>query len=92
MVGIPYNVCHGLAKLSNIARYEVLLVVAVKNVYCLLARNVVDIYRCFRETCLLHLSEAHDEIIATDLIPHVSDVIGSGRPHLLTSTVVNRSL
>jgi hypothetical protein len=61
-------------------------VVAVKNVYCLPTCNLIDIYRCFRETCSLHLSESHDEIVEINLIPHVSDVIGSGQPHLLTSS------
>jgi len=55
-----------------------------------MACNLVAIYRCFRETCCLHVSESHDETVEVNLIPNISDVIGSGQPHPLTSTVTNK--
>jgi len=55
-----------------------------------MACNLVAIHRCFGETWFLCVSESHDEIVEVNLIPNVSDVIDSGQPHPLTSTVTNK--
>jgi len=55
-----------------------------------MACNLVVIYRCFGETCFLHVSESHDGIVEVNLIPSISDMVGSGQPHSLTSTVTNK--
>lgn len=55
-----------------------------------MACNLVAIHMCFGETCFLHVSESHDEIVEVNLIPSISDVVGSGQPHSLTSTVTNK--
>lgn len=62
----------------------------MQNVYFLMACNLVALYTCFGETCCLHVSESNDEIVEVNLIPNVSDVIGSGQLHPLTSTVTNK--
>jgi len=55
-----------------------------------MACNLVAIHTCFGETCFLHVSESHDEIVEVNLIPSISDVVGSGQPYSLTSTVTNK--
>ena len=55
-----------------------------------MACNLVAIYRCFGETCRLHVSESHDEIVEVNLTSNISDMIGSGQPHPLTSIVTNK--